>query len=195
MEKEMDVSWSRLFRGRVIGDSIVTWLGELFEYPIYYLPNVPSSVFSIRHLGGTLIEAGSDTTSSFTQSLVLALVAFPEVQKKAQAELDSVFGTDRVPTFEDLERLPYIRAVINEVHRFRPNAPLIPHAATEDVKVCYFTVWNWLYNFLCAQYRGHTIPAGATILINLCEPHIFVAIGLELVLTLANLNICRWPIP
>ncbi|KAJ7834049.1 cytochrome P450 [Mycena olivaceomarginata] len=102
----------------------------------------------VGHLGGTLVEAGSDTTSSFTQSLVLALVAFPEVQKKAQAELDRVVGTDRMPRFEDLDQLPYIKAIVNEVHRWRPNAPIIPHAATAD-------------------YRGYTIPAGATIIENL----------------------------
>ncbi|KAJ6573872.1 cytochrome P450 [Mycena vulgaris] len=104
----------------------------------------------IGHLGGTLVEAGSDTTSSFTQSLVLALVAFPEVQRKAQAELDRVVGTDRTPKYEDLDQLPYIKAIVNEVHRWRPNAPIIPHAATADV-----------------TYRGHTIPAGATIIANM----------------------------
>jgi hypothetical protein len=40
-----------------------------------------------------MIEAGSETTSSWFQTLVLALVAFPEVQKKAQVSsfLLSVF--------------------------------------------------------------------------------------------------------
>ncbi|KAJ7170769.1 cytochrome P450 [Mycena crocata] len=104
----------------------------------------------VGHLGGTLIEAGSDTTSSFTQSLVLALVAFPEVQRKAQAELDRVVGNDRAPKYDDLEQLPYIKAIVNEVHRWRPNAPIIPHAAIADV-----------------TYRGYTIPAGATIIENL----------------------------
>jgi cytochrome P450 len=36
------------------------------------------------YLGGAMIEAGADTTSSWMQTLVLAMVAFPEVQKKAQ---------------------------------------------------------------------------------------------------------------
>ena len=42
-------------------------------------------------------------------------MAYPEVQTKAQKELDRVVGSDRAPTWEDLEHLPYIRAVINEV--------------------------------------------------------------------------------
>lgn len=36
------------------------------------------------YLGGALFEAGSDTTATWLLSLVLAMVAFPEAQKKAQ---------------------------------------------------------------------------------------------------------------
>lgn len=31
----------------------------------------------------------------------------PEVQRKAQAEIDAVIGNDRLPNFEDREDLPY----------------------------------------------------------------------------------------
>jgi len=104
----------------------------------------------IGSLGGVMIEAGSDTTSSWMQSLVLAMVAFPEAQKKAQAELDRVVGRDRTPTPEDFPDLPYIQAVIKECHRWRPVAPMaVPHAAIEDI-----------------NYRGFRIPAGAVIIIN-----------------------------
>ncbi|KAJ7890000.1 cytochrome P450 [Mycena leptocephala] len=70
-------------------------------------------------------------------SLILALVAYPEVQKKAHEEIDSVVGKHRMPSLEDLEHMPYIRAMILETHRFRPVAPLIPpHAtlASEEVR-------------------------------------------------------------
>jgi hypothetical protein len=33
---------------------------------------------------------------------------YPEVQKKAQEEIDAVVGHDRLPSFEDRERLPYV---------------------------------------------------------------------------------------
>ena len=61
------------------------------------------------------MEGGSDTTASFLQTVILALVAFPEVQKKAQEEMDRVVGNDRAPTIEDVEHLPYIQAIIKEV--------------------------------------------------------------------------------
>lgn len=53
-----------------------------------------------------------------------AMVLFPKVQTQAQAELDRVVGPNRLPTFEDYERLPYIRALIKEVLRWRGVPPL-----------------------------------------------------------------------
>jgi cytochrome P450 len=58
-----------------------------------------------------LIEGGSDTTTSFLQSLVLALTAFPEVQRKAQEEVDRVVGVNRMPTSDDFEHMPYIQVL------------------------------------------------------------------------------------
>lgn len=56
------------------------------------------------------MEGGSDTTSAFLQSVVLMLVAFPDVQRKAQEEVDRVIGSDRPPTLEDWTNLPYLQA-------------------------------------------------------------------------------------
>jgi hypothetical protein len=38
----------------------------------------------VGYLAGVMIEAGADTTSSWLQSLVLAVAAFPETLKVAQ---------------------------------------------------------------------------------------------------------------
>jgi cytochrome P450 len=48
----------------------------------------------------------------------------PEVQKKAQQEIDLVIGNDRLPSATDYEQLPYVRAVMAEVYRYHPVAPL-----------------------------------------------------------------------
>ncbi|KAJ8078278.1 hypothetical protein PM082_000484 [Marasmius tenuissimus] len=102
------------------------------------------------YLGGILLEGGSDTTSSFLHSVVLAMIAFPEAQKKAQAELDRVVGPHRLPTLDDFPELPYVQALIQETHRFRPVAPLIlPHATTAP-----------------EEYKGYLIPGGSTIFVN-----------------------------
>ena len=55
---------------------------------------------------------------------VLAMVLYPDVQKRAQAEMDSVVGRDRLPTFEDRESLPYLEAVLRELLRWQPIVPL-----------------------------------------------------------------------
>jgi cytochrome P450 len=47
----------------------------------------------------------------------VAMLLNPEVAAKVQAELDAVIGPDRFPTFSDEEQLPYLEAVIKEVHR------------------------------------------------------------------------------
>ena len=43
----------------------------------------------------------------------------PEVQKRAQMEIDTVVGTDRLPEFGDYGSLPYITAIIKEVLRWK----------------------------------------------------------------------------
>ena len=52
------------------------------------------------------------------------MVMYPEIMLRAQQEIDAVVGRDRLPTFEDSADLPYIAAVIREVLRWRPVAPL-----------------------------------------------------------------------
>lgn len=77
------------------------------------------------------------------------MISFPDVQRKAQEELDRDVGPSRSPTWEDESNLPYCKALIKEVLRWRPVAVLggTPHASTED-----------------DVYEGFFIPSGSTIL-------------------------------
>jgi len=63
-------------------------------------------------------------TVSSMYSLFLALVLFPQVQRRAQAELDVVIGRDRLPTFDDRPRLPYIEALCKELMRWQMVTPI-----------------------------------------------------------------------
>ena len=47
----------------------------------------------------------------------VAAICFPEVLKRIQAELDSIVGRDRMPTFDDEHSLPFLGAFIKEVTR------------------------------------------------------------------------------
>jgi cytochrome P450 len=63
-------------------------------------------------------------TVSSMSSLFLALVLFPDVQRRAQAELDFVVGRDRLPTFDDRPHLPYIEALCKELMRWNMVTPI-----------------------------------------------------------------------
>ena len=62
-------------------------------------------------------------TVSAVAAFFLAMALFPDVLKKAQAEVDSVVGYDRLPNYDDRDDLPYINAVCLEVHRWHAVAP------------------------------------------------------------------------
>jgi cytochrome P450 len=96
-------------------------------------------------------SAGSETTATSLLWWTLAMIAFPEVQRRAQAEMDAVVGRDRLPAFADTPHLPYVRAIIREVLRWRPVAPFsMPHVATGE---------DW--------YEGMYIPKGTVCISNL----------------------------
>ena len=79
------------------------------------------------------------------------MMVFPDIQRKAQEEIDRVIGQDRLPTFKDRNNLPYIEATVKEVLRWHPVAPMgLPHTSTED-DIC----------------EGYLIPKGAMLLPNI----------------------------
>ena len=51
------------------------------------------------------------------------MTLFPDVQKKAQAEIDAVVGPDRLPSFADRDTLPYTEALVSEVFRWNAVVP------------------------------------------------------------------------
>lgn len=55
---------------------------------------------------------------------MLAMALYPNVMRRAQQEIDTVVGNGRLPTFADAPNLPYMRAMVREVLRWRPVGPL-----------------------------------------------------------------------
>lgn len=99
---------------------------------------------------GIVYEAGSDTTTMALEVFTMAAVVYPAVVKKAQKELDSVIGSERLPSFSDKTNLPFVNAIVKEVLRWRPvSAGGIPHAVIQD-----------------DEYMGYKIPKGATVIGN-----------------------------
>ncbi|KAH9476133.1 Cytochrome P450 monooxygenase COX2 [Psilocybe cubensis] len=93
---------------------------------------------------------GADTTISTVQAFFMAMALYPEAQKKAQAQLDSVLGGKRLPDFNDRPSLPYINAMIKESLRWNQVAPLaVAHVSSED-----------------DEYDGYFIPRGTIVMGN-----------------------------
>ena len=63
-------------------------------------------------------------TVSALISFVMLMALHPDVQQKAQQEIDEFIGCRSIPSPEDCERLPYLTAVLKEVLRFAPVGPL-----------------------------------------------------------------------
>ncbi|KAJ3727663.1 cytochrome P450, partial [Lentinula raphanica] len=102
-------------------------------------------------LTGTISAASLETTSITMLYFLYAMTLYPDVQQRAQEELDRVVGRSRNPNFNDMEHLPYLRALVKEILRWQPATPLgVPHATLED---------DW--------YEGYLIPKGTTILANI----------------------------
>lgn len=106
-------------------------------------------------LGGVLMEGGSDTVSTMMLVIIQALALHPDVQQKAQTEIDSVCTEEHSPTWADFEKLPYIAQIVKEAMRWRPVTPLaFPHALTQD---------DWI--------DGRFVPAGTTVFLNVWGLH------------------------
>ncbi|KAF9480947.1 cytochrome P450 [Pholiota conissans] len=98
----------------------------------------------LKEVAATGYGAPNPKTAASITTFIYAMALRPDVQKRAQEEIDRVIGQDRLANFDDEASLPYIRAICQEVLRWRPVLPLcVFHASVaEDV------------------YKGYYIPKG-----------------------------------
>lgn len=75
------------------------------------------------------------------------MIKHPDIQRKAQAEIDRVIGNNRLPDHNDRPDLPYIEALYREVLRYdQPLRIGVPHALMED-----------------DIYEGYFLPKGSSL--------------------------------
>ncbi|KAF7372980.1 Cytochrome P450 [Mycena sanguinolenta] len=104
----------------------------------------------VKATAANMYLGGADTTVSAMGTFILAMLLNPEVQKKAQAEIDSVVGPGQLPGFADRPTLPYVSAIVKEVLRWRNVTPLaFPHRVAVD-----------------DEYQGYRIPANSIVIGN-----------------------------
>ncbi|XP_060582260.1 cytochrome P450 1A1-like [Ruditapes philippinarum] len=88
--------------------------------------------FQILSLQG----AGFDTTSRTIMFIILYLITFPDVQERAQKEIDHELGSSRNISGNDQAKLPYVMATVLEVLRKTAIVPFaIPHLTLHDAKL------------------------------------------------------------
>ncbi|KAG1748839.1 cytochrome P450 [Suillus paluster] len=105
----------------------------------------------VKWSAASLYGGGADTTASAVYSLFLAMTLFPDVQKKAQAEIDAIVGPDRLPSLADRNSLPYTEALATEILRWNVVAPTgFPHLVTDD-----------------EIHDGYYIPKGSVVIPNI----------------------------
>ncbi|KAF9264352.1 cytochrome P450 [Marasmius fiardii PR-910] len=110
--------------------------------------DIPDMERVIRNCAATAFLGRKLRTVSAILSFILAMVLHPEIQARAQKELDEVTGITRLPDFSDRENLPYIDAILAEVLRWNPVAPFaLPHRAVND-----------------DIYEGYLIPGGKVLI-------------------------------
>ncbi|XP_072175939.1 cytochrome P450 2J2-like [Diadema setosum] len=99
--------------------------------------------------------AGTETTSTTMTWALLFMAAYPDIQKKVVAEIQREIGFDTPPSYEHQKKMPYTQAVLTEILRFRPIAPIgVPHRATADMKI-----------------KDYDIPKGTNIGMNILYIH------------------------
>ncbi|KAF7372776.1 Steroid 17-alpha-hydroxylase/17,20 lyase [Mycena sanguinolenta] len=78
------------------------------------------------------------TTATSMHTFILACILYPEWIPRVQREIDAIVGEDRLPSFKDRPRLPYIEAIVRETLRWRPAFCFgVPHQSTADDVVEY----------------------------------------------------------
>ncbi|KAI5890488.1 cytochrome P450 [Schizophyllum commune H4-8] len=106
----------------------------------------------IKNTAGITYSGAMDTTVATLLNFTLHMLENPEIQRRAQDELDNVLDPGRLPDFDDEEKLPYITAIIRETMRIHPVAPMaVPHVYSGDVD---------------DVYHGYTISRGSILIPN-----------------------------
>ncbi|KAG6635619.1 cytochrome P450 78A5 [Carya illinoinensis] len=98
-----------------------------------------------------MIFRGTDTVAILLEWILARMVLHPDIQAKAQTEIDNMVGMRSVSD-SDLPNLPYLHGIVKETLRMHPPGPLLSWArlAIHDTNV-----------------GQHFIPAGTVAMVNM----------------------------
>ncbi|MED6122910.1 hypothetical protein PIB30_044344 [Stylosanthes scabra] len=98
-----------------------------------------------------MIFRGTDTVAILLEWVLARMVLHPEMQTKAQCEIDEVVGSRPVSN-NDIPNLPYLQCIVKEILRVHPPGPLLSWARLAIGDVC---------------IGDKLIPAGTTAMVNM----------------------------
>ncbi|KDR70208.1 hypothetical protein GALMADRAFT_255080 [Galerina marginata CBS 339.88] len=149
MEEFVDLPYEFVKNGMKSGNYKQSFCSHLLEDQA--IQTVDNFEFDLKWSANSMYSGSIDTTITTVSQFMLAMIQHPEAQRRAQLELDSVVGTDRLPTFADRAALPFVECVYKECLRWGVPVPLnLPHRLMED-----------------DVYNGMHIPKGSLIFGNI----------------------------
>ncbi|KAK6153481.1 hypothetical protein DH2020_013120 [Rehmannia glutinosa] len=102
-----------------------------------------------------MIFRGTDTVAILLEWILARMILHPDIQSKAQDEIDCVIGTNTTVSDYDLPNMPYLLAIVKETLRLHPPGPLL----------------SWARLSIHDNHVGpHFIPAGTTAMVNMLAP-------------------------
>ncbi|XP_077506300.1 cytochrome P450 4C1-like [Amblyomma americanum] len=124
-------------------------LDKHFKDPSYTMQEIRKDI-------DLLLFAGHDTSSTAIAWTLYLLGLHPELQRKAQEEMDAIFMDDvnRDVTREDTDRMVFLEACFKEAMRLFPPIPFIGRVLDESIAL-----------------DGVVIPKGVTVFINIFGLH------------------------
>ncbi|KAL0360761.1 UNVERIFIED_CONTAM: cytochrome [Sesamum radiatum] len=146
--KKLGIAWERSDES-FLGEMMRVADGVAREFSNYDADTITKATCQTMMLGG------SDTTTVTLIWALCLLLSNQHTLKRAQEELDNHIGKERLVKDSDIEKLPYIQAIIKETLRLQPVTPLLPpRESTEDCTVA-----------------GYHIPVGTRLVLNLWKLH------------------------
>jgi cytochrome P450 len=107
----------------------------------------PLDATAIRNEAAVIFLAGHETTANTLSFAWFLLSQASDVEARLHEELDDVLG-DRAPSLDDVPRLRYTRAIIEETLRLYPPIPVLAREALRDETVA-----------------GHRVPGGSLVMV------------------------------
>jgi cytochrome P450 len=107
----------------------------------------------------TFVLAGHETTSNLMAWVMYELMTNPSVYQACQNEVDRILPNQTIPTYEHLNDLPIIEAVLQETLRLYPPAPFFARQCINEQTIG-----------IATDHPLH-LPTGTTILINTYAVH------------------------